>query len=66
MNMIYNESAPLLATVRGATVADGVLVWSGILVEGRDEALAAAAQNGFSLVSERTENEWWSGVFRAK
>lgn len=65
MNMIFNESAPLLGDVRALAAPGGRLVWSGILYEGRAEALDAAAAHGFELIAEQGENEWWGGCLRA-
>jgi ribosomal protein L11 methyltransferase len=63
MNMIFNESAPLLGFVSKALAPGGTLVWSGILAEGRQEAVDAARGAGFALQQERVENEWWMGLF---
>jgi ribosomal protein L11 methyltransferase len=66
MNMLFVESAPLLKRVATLLAPQGRLVWSGILHEGRGEAVAAAAREGFALESERQENEWWAGVLEAE
>ena len=63
MNMIYTQSASLLGQVASMLKKGGHLVWSGILIDGRAEALSAAHSSGFSLVSESTEGEWWGGIF---
>ncbi len=65
MNMIYNESAPQLPFVAAALRPGGRLVWSGILVDGREEAVAAAQHARLILREERTEGEWWMGVMVA-
>lgn len=63
MNMIHTESAPLLDNVALLLEPDGRLIWSGILKDEFGEAVAAAKKSGFDLISEKTENEWWCGVF---
>jgi len=63
MNMIYSRSAPILSAVKQHLDAEGVFVWSGILADEKHEALAAAAETGFSILKETQENEWWCGVF---
>jgi ribosomal protein L11 methyltransferase len=63
MNMIFNDSAPLLGRIAELLDDRGMLVWSGILVDGRQEAVGAATAHGFVLAEEMSENEWWCGVF---
>jgi len=64
MNMIMAESSPLLSTVLHILAAQkGRFIWSGILKDERDEAIALAQKAGFEVLSEKSENEWWCGVF---
>jgi ribosomal protein L11 methylase PrmA len=63
MNMIYPEAAPLLPAIGRLLSSNGALIWSGILADGRREAIDAAGRSGFSLSSEQAENEWWCGTF---
>jgi ribosomal protein L11 methyltransferase len=63
MNMIHTESAPLLVKVASLLGSEGRLIWSGILKDEYREAVTAAEKSGFELISEKTENEWWCGVF---
>lgn len=64
MNMIFPQSAPLLPAISSTHLAPGGrLIWSGILAEGKNEAIDAASEAGFSLVNDTTEGEWWCGTF---
>jgi ribosomal protein L11 methyltransferase len=63
MNMILTESAPLLDKVASLLKPDGRFIWSGILKDEDKETIALALKAGFVLTSEKTENEWWCGVF---
>jgi len=62
-NMIFSESAPLLNDIRQFLSPGGCFIWSGILREGKDEAVSAASSAGFSLTGDMDENEWWCGLF---
>lgn len=63
MNMLLRRSAPLLPDAARLIVPGGALIWSGLLIEERDEALAAAKAQGFRFIEQRTMNEWWAGLF---
>jgi ribosomal protein L11 methyltransferase len=63
MNMIHTESAPLLEKCSGHLAPGGTLIWSGILHDEYDRAVAAAGEFGFVLESPTRENEWWCGRF---
>jgi ribosomal protein L11 methyltransferase len=63
MNMIRAESEPLLDKTRILLGKKGRLIWSGILLEEKNEAIASAKGAGFALVGESFENEWWCGEF---
>jgi ribosomal protein L11 methyltransferase len=64
MNMLITESSPLLGAVASMLKPGGFLIWSGILTDERSEAVDFAEKTGFMLVSEKSENEWWCGVYR--
>jgi ribosomal protein L11 methylase PrmA len=57
-NMIHEEIAPLLASVRGRLAPGGRLLASGQLVERRGEWEDLLLKSGFRLVRSLTENEW--------
>ena len=63
MNMIYNESAPLLQQCTGLLKPDGILIWSGILVDDHGQAVTAAESSGLTKITSSVENEWWCGIF---
>lgn len=64
MNIISTDSEPLLEKCRPLLLPDGKLVWSGLLLEERDYIVNSATLNGWLLVNELKENEWWCGVFK--
>jgi ribosomal protein L11 methyltransferase len=66
MNMILTESAPLLGSVAALIKDNGMLIWSGILTNESGKTVELAGCSGFSLISEKTENEWWCGTFVKK
>ncbi|MDR2727545.1 MAG: 50S ribosomal protein L11 methyltransferase [Chitinispirillales bacterium] len=63
MNMLYNESVPLLAQVKSLLKKDSLLIWSGILAEEQNDVIEQAKLFGFKLINSRIENEWWCGNF---
>jgi ribosomal protein L11 methyltransferase len=63
MNMLQIESQPLLGEVFGLLKPAGRLIWSGILIEEKNNIVADATQKGFRLYEETTEEEWWCGSF---
>jgi ribosomal protein L11 methyltransferase len=64
MNMLSTESSPLLGQIGTMTKDSALLIWSGILVEEKDEVINAAKESGFKIDTQQTENEWWCGAFR--
>lgn len=64
MNMIMKESEPLLPVVSELLNNNGILVWSGILTQERDEVITSACDFNLELLQEKTENEWWCGSFK--
>jgi ribosomal protein L11 methyltransferase len=63
MNMIRTESEPLLGRCKDLLCNNGMLVWSGILCDEKDSVVEHAVNNGWQLMRENLENEWWCGVF---
>ena len=66
MNMLRNHAEPLLSTCLTLLKPDGKLIWSGILCDEKESVVSYAGNNGWYLVDETTENEWWCGVFAKK
>ena len=66
MNMLLTESLPVLGDVGRLVKQNGVLVWTGTLITEKETAITSAATEGFVLVNEREENEWWCGLFCKK
>jgi ribosomal protein L11 methyltransferase len=64
MNLLLTESSALLKAGRDRLETTGRLIWSGLLAEEREEAVAAAANARMRLQDESVENQWWCGVFR--
>ncbi len=62
MNMIRTRSEPLLEKCKSLLTPNGKLVWSGILIEEKNSVVENAVENGWALLDERMENEWWCGV----
>ena len=64
MNMISAESGPLLPAIFFLLMESGYLVWSGLLIEEKNDIISHASRQGFSLSDESFEEEWWCGVFQ--
>ena len=64
MNMLSTDSEPLLEKCRPLLLPGGNLIWSGLLLEERDYIVNSATLNGWVLVNELKENEWWCGMFK--
>ena len=64
MNIVSTDSEPLLEKCRHLLLPEGHLVWSGLLLEERDYIINSTTLNGWLLVNELKENEWWCGVFK--
>ena len=62
MNIIPEVIIPLLGDIAARVDVDGRLLLSGILVEKRDDVVAAARAHGLVPVNERMKGEWWAGV----
>ncbi|MDR0305988.1 MAG: 50S ribosomal protein L11 methyltransferase [Chitinispirillales bacterium] len=63
MNMLYSESVPLLGQIKPLVKKGGLLIWSGILADEKNDVTAEAQKFGFKLTGSKTENEWWCGSF---
>jgi ribosomal protein L11 methylase PrmA len=66
MNMIRTFAVPLLSGIELVIREEGLLVWSGLLIQERNLALESAFKYGFSLFKETKEDKWWCGVFKKK
>ena len=66
MNMLSTESSPLLGQICTMITEGALLIWSGILVDEKDEVISAAKKFGFEIDTQQTENEWWCGSFSAR
>ncbi|MCL2183829.1 MAG: 50S ribosomal protein L11 methyltransferase [Chitinispirillia bacterium] len=63
MNMLSTESMPLLGQICTMVKKGSLLIWSGILVDEKDEVINTAEKFGFFIDDQQTENEWWCGAF---
>jgi len=63
MNMLSTESIPLLTQIRTMIKDGALLIWSGILVDEKDEVINTAEKFGFGIDDQQVENEWWCGAF---
>ena len=63
MNMISSISAPLVPEARKRLNTGGMLIWSGLLVSEKEKMVEIAKENGFELIEESAEGEWWSASF---
>jgi ribosomal protein L11 methyltransferase len=65
MNIIPEVIIPLLPGVRRALVDGARILLSGILLERRDDVVAAATAHSLHLRREASRGEWWCGEFLA-
>ena len=59
-NIISSVLRALLPAIAAALTPDGEAVLSGILAEERDDMLAFLADQGWTLLDEDREGQWWS------
>jgi ribosomal protein L11 methyltransferase len=59
-NIVSPVLLPLLPVMADALAADGVAILSGILLEERDEMLAAVGAAGWRVAAEDSEDIWWT------
>jgi len=63
MNMISADSEPLLPRLREIIRQNGVLIWSGLLLDEHKTIINSTLAHGFHLHGQAHENEWWCGTF---
>jgi ribosomal protein L11 methyltransferase len=63
-NIIAPVLLELLPVVRSAIVPHGDVVVGGILASERDGFVDAVARDGWHLVNEQREGDWWGGHLR--
>jgi ribosomal protein L11 methyltransferase len=63
-NIVSSTLISLLPAIRAALTADGVSIFSGILVDERDEFVSSLARAGWRVEREDIEDEWWTTVAR--
>jgi ribosomal protein L11 methyltransferase len=63
-NIISSVLIGLFPTIRSALESDGAAIFSGILVEEREEFVAALARAGWRVDQEDIEDVWWTAVTR--
>lgn len=65
-NIVADVIIRLAPDIGGFMASDGVLIVSGIIVERRDEVVAALDTNGFEVFDDATENGWYCAAVRKK
>jgi ribosomal protein L11 methyltransferase len=63
-NIISSVLIALLPVIRSALAKDGVAIFSGILLEEREEFVAALARAEWCIEQEDIEDVWWTAVAR--
>jgi ribosomal protein L11 methyltransferase len=63
MNMISSEGMPLLERISLLLKPRGVFIWSGLLLDEKNQIFAAMSKNNFTVTNDARENEWWCAVF---
>ena len=63
-NMIRSILDPMLPGLVSRATTGACVVLSGLLVTEREHAVDVMNELGMQLGEERTENEWWGGVFK--
>jgi ribosomal protein L11 methyltransferase len=63
-NIISSVLIGLFPTIQSALESDGAVIFSGILVEEREEFVAALARAGWRVDEEDIEDVWWTAVTR--
>jgi ribosomal protein L11 methyltransferase len=62
-NILSSVIVPLLGALHAALMPGGTLIVAGILQAEAERVTAAAAQEGFTVLQEDCEEEWWSAAF---
>jgi ribosomal protein L11 methyltransferase len=65
-NIISSVLVELLGPIREALTADGAAILSGLLVDERPSLLKVIAMEGFEVVEEDAEGDWWSVSVRVR
>jgi ribosomal protein L11 methyltransferase len=65
-NIVSSTLLALLPAIRAALTADGLAIFSGILVTEREDFVSALASAGWRLEREDIEGEWWTAVARPR
>jgi ribosomal protein L11 methyltransferase len=63
-NIISSVLIPLLSLVRRSLEPGGAAIFSGILVDERDEFVSALERDGWRVEREHIEDVWWTTVAR--
>jgi ribosomal protein L11 methyltransferase len=63
-NIVSSTLISLLPAIRAALTADGLAIFSGILVAEREEFVSALAKARWRVEREDIEDEWWTAVVR--
>lgn len=63
-NIISSVLIPMLVAIRSSLSSDGMAIFSGILLEEREEFVAALAGAGWRVEQEDVEDVWWTAVTR--
>jgi ribosomal protein L11 methyltransferase len=59
-NILSSVIVPLLSALNAALAPGGTLIVAGILQAEAERVLAAAGQEGFTVLQQDCEEEWWS------
>lgn len=63
-NIISSVLIAMLSSIRSSLSSDGEAILSGILLEEREDFVAALERAGWRVVQEHIEDVWWTGVTR--
>jgi ribosomal protein L11 methyltransferase len=63
-NIVSSVLIPLLSLVRRSLEPGGAAIFSGILVDERDEFVSALERDGWRVEREHIEDVWWTTVAR--
>ncbi len=63
-NIISSVLIEMLPAIRSSLSADGVAIFSGILLDEREDFVAALAREGWRVEEEGVEDVWWTTVTR--
>ena len=63
-NIISSVLVPLLPAIRQSLTPDGVALFSGILIDERDDFMAALDRHRWHVEAEDIEDVWWTAAAR--